>query len=100
MNILAHIYLSYNNDDLLLGNCIGDFVKGKQYESYPTEVQKGILYHRKIDAFTDSHELVKKTNALFRGSQGHYSGVAVDLLFDHIRSREIVIRFHIALPVP
>lgn len=87
MNLLAHIYLSGNNTEVLIGNCIGDFVKGKQYTAYPANVQKGILLHRKIDFYTDNHTLVKKVTKLFNPTQRHYAGVAVDIIFDHILAK-------------
>ena len=87
MNLLAHIYLSGSDKELLLGNLLGDFVKGNQHENYPSSIQKGILFHRKIDYFTDEHELVKEVNSFFKPELRHYSGVATDIIFDHILAK-------------
>jgi len=59
MNYLAHAYLSFGNQDILTGNMISDFVKGKTKFDYPLTIQKGIYLHRQIDSFTDSHILTK-----------------------------------------
>jgi acyl carrier protein phosphodiesterase len=83
MNFLAHLYLSGENDGMKLGNFIGDFVKGKKYLNYAVVVQKGILLHRQIDYFTDLHPIVKESASLFKSGYGRYSGIVVDLFFDH-----------------
>ena len=57
MNFLAHSYLSGSDQKILVGNFIGDFVKGKQYENYDDSIQKGIILHREIDYYTDKHEV-------------------------------------------
>ncbi len=84
MNFLAHLYLSGEEDDVVVGNFIGDYVKGKNYLKYPGKIQNGILLHRHIDSFTDSHELVKEIISYFREGYGRYSGIVVDVVFDHI----------------
>ena len=60
MNYLAHAYLSFNHPEILTGNMISDFVKGKKKFDYPTTIQKGIMLHRAIDQFTDTHEATKE----------------------------------------
>lgn len=83
MNYLAHIFLSGNNHKLQLGNFIGDFVKGSQYEKYPAAIKAGILLHRDIDSFTDSHPSFKQAVNLLRPTFGRYSGILVDMYFDY-----------------
>ena len=82
MNYLAHIFLSSSPQEQV-GNFIGDFVKGKDFEKYPTEIQKGILLHRAIDYFTDTHPIVIAAKALLRDTFGRYAGVVTDMYFDH-----------------
>lgn len=84
MNYLGHFFLSGINKDLLVGNFIADAVKGKQYLNYSSEVAKGILLHRAIDSFTDSHSQVKSAIELFRPIYGRYAGVFVDVLYDYL----------------
>jgi acyl carrier protein phosphodiesterase len=83
MNFLAHIYLSGKNEDIILGNFIADSVKGKKYLSYPSEVQKGIILHRAIDFYTDTHPIVKQSASKLYKNYSHYSGVIVDIYYDH-----------------
>lgn len=71
----------------MLGNFMGDFVKGNQYNNYPEEVRKGILLHRKIDAFVDKHPIHKKTRDRLRTKYGLYSGIVVDIIYDHFLSK-------------
>ena len=83
MNFLAHIYLSGNDDEIIIGNFMADAVKGRKYENYPDGIRKGILLHRAIDSYTDQHPTVKKSKSKLYEGYGHYSGVIVDILYDH-----------------
>lgn len=83
MNYLAHIYLSYEDKDLRIGNFIADSVKGSDFSDFPKKVTKGIILHRHIDTFTDTHKIVKQSKDLIRGEYGHWSGVIVDIYYDH-----------------
>ncbi len=83
MNFLAHIFLSGNSTEVLIGNFIGDFVKGKKYQDYPEKVSQGILLHRRIDSFTDRHPIAKHSAKLLRPDFGKYSAVLVDIFYDH-----------------
>ncbi len=86
MNYLAHIYLSNNQPELQIGNFIADSVKGNNYTNYSEIVQKGILLHRKIDSFTDSHQIIKDCKRKF-SAYGHYAGVITDIIFDHFLAK-------------
>ncbi|MBQ0736563.1 ACP phosphodiesterase [Aquimarina celericrescens] len=83
MNFLAHIYLSGEDPELKIGNFIADSVKGKKFLEYPERIAQGITLHRKIDAYTDSHEIVKESMAKLSPKYGRYSAVIVDILYDH-----------------
>ena len=87
MNYLAHIYLSGNNDLITMGNFIADGIKGKSYTNYPKEVQIGILLHRNIDTFTDAHKIVRQSTKRLHKKYGHYSGIIVDILYDHFLAK-------------
>ena len=87
MNYLAHIYLSGNEDSIILGNFIADSIKGKKYLNYPLGIQKGILLHRAIDSFTDQHPIVKQSTKRLHKNYSHYSGVIVDILYDHFLAK-------------
>ncbi len=83
MNYLAHIFLSGTDSQLKIGNFIGDFVKGSNYNNYPVGIRKGILLHRKIDNFTDSHSVVKETVSFLKPTFGRYSAIILDMYFDY-----------------
>lgn len=87
MNFLAHLYLSNNQPDVQIGNFIGDFVKGRQYERYPENVKRGILLHRHIDHFTDTHPIPHQSADRLRIHYRRYSGVLIDLFYDHYLAR-------------
>lgn len=83
MNFLAHLYLSGEDDSLAIGNFIGDFVKGAALEQYNDSIRSGIILHRAIDQFTDSHPVVLKSKDKLRKKYRHYAGVILDIFFDH-----------------
>lgn len=87
MNFLAHIYLSENDDMITIGNFMADGIKGKKYLKYPEGIQKGILIHRWIDSYTDSHPITKQSTKRLHSKYGHYSGVIVDILYDHFLAK-------------
>ncbi|WNH10419.1 ACP phosphodiesterase [Thalassobellus suaedae] len=87
MNYLAHIYLSGDNDLVTIGNFIADGIKGKDYKKHPKEIQIGILLHRNIDTYTDAHKTVRKSTKRLHEKYGHYSGVIVDILYDHFLAK-------------
>ena len=84
MNYLAHIYFSGKNRKVAVGNFIGDFVKGNSYDKYPLSFQEGILLHREIDQFTDTHPIFRESVDLIRPSFGRYSGIMVDMYYDYL----------------
>lgn len=87
MNFLAHIYLSGENELITIGNFVGDGVRGNKYKLYPTEIQIGIQLHRHIDTFTDAHKIFRQCTKRLHSGYGHYSGVIVDIFFDHFLAK-------------
>lgn len=87
MNFLAHIYLSGNNDLIKIGNFIADGIRGHDYEQFPIDVQKGILLHRAIDTFTDAHPVFRQSKHRLHEPYGHYSGVIMDIFYDHFLAK-------------
>ncbi len=83
MNFLAHLYLSGDERDTILGNLIADSVKGNDYENFRPGVKAGILLHRKIDVFTDEHPVVERSKERIRHRYHKFSGVVVDMFYDH-----------------
>jgi acyl carrier protein phosphodiesterase len=89
MNYLAHAYLSFNNEEVLVGNLVSDFVKGKKKFDYKEGIQKGITLHRAIDTFTDSHDATKIAKEIFRPCYRLYSGAFVDVVYDHFLATDV-----------
>ncbi|RMB59584.1 DUF479 domain-containing protein [Dokdonia sinensis] len=87
MNFLAHIYLTDGYPMETIGNFMADGIKGKKYLKYSDEIQRGILIHRWIDSYTDSHPIVKQSTKRLHAKYGHYSGVIVDILYDHFLAK-------------
>ncbi|MFD2244785.1 ACP phosphodiesterase [Pontibacter ruber] len=83
MNYLAHVFLSGDDEELLLGNFIADAVKGRQVEQYTAGVAKGIRLHRLIDAYTDAHPVVLQTKERLRPKYKKYAPVIADMYYDH-----------------
>ena len=87
MNFLAHIYLSGDDEELMIGNFIADFVKGNKKNDYPDRIKTGIELHRRIDDFTDHHPYTTLSKDRLRPKYGKYAGVIVDIYYDHFLAR-------------
>jgi acyl carrier protein phosphodiesterase len=84
MNHLAHLFLAGDRGaESLIGNLAGDFVKGALGDRFPRGIHDGIMQHRRIDAFTDSHPEVAAFRRVLTPEHGHYSRVIADMFFDH-----------------
>jgi acyl carrier protein phosphodiesterase len=91
LNFLAHTYLSGDDDDLKIGNFLGDFVKGRLNKlsntQYSEGIIKGMALHREIDFFTDSHPVVRQSIDRLQPKYHKFSGIVVDMFYDHILAR-------------
>ena len=87
MNFLAHAYLSGNKDLILFGNFVADAVKGNGFLRFPDDIQTGIRLHRKIDSYTDSHPIFKRSLGRVRKDFRKYSGIVIDIYYDHFLAR-------------
>ncbi len=84
MNFLAHLFLSFENEDLLIGNFIADSIRNSEVKKYPIAIQQGILLHREIDSFTDNHPAVRKSTLRLQPHHHKYAPVVIDILYDYI----------------
>lgn len=84
MNYITHLFLSGSDDGLIVGNFIGDSVKGKDYLNYPESIQRGILLHRHIDFYTDTHPTIHKSKSYLVSTYNHWAGVLIDIFYGHI----------------
>jgi acyl carrier protein phosphodiesterase len=91
LNFLAHIYLSGENDDIKIGNFLGDFVKGRLKKltnaQYSEGVINGMALHREIDFFTDTHPIVKQSIDRLQPKYHKFSGIVIDMFYDHILAK-------------
>ncbi|HMO61919.1 MAG TPA: ACP phosphodiesterase [Ferruginibacter sp.] len=88
MNLLAHAFLSFSHPEILVGNMISDYVKGKKKFAYTPGIQKGITLHRAIDAYTDTHPATAKAKVYFRNHYRLYAGAFVDIVYDHFLAND------------
>jgi acyl carrier protein phosphodiesterase len=89
VNFLAHAYLSFNYPEILAGNLISDFVKGKKKFDYSPGIQKGIQLHRMIDEYTDKHPVTGWAKQFFKTPYGLYAGAFIDIVYDHFLASDI-----------
>jgi acyl carrier protein phosphodiesterase len=87
MNFLAHLYLSQNDTNIMIGNFIADHIRGNNYDEYSKEIQQGIFLHREIDTFTDAHKVVRKSKRRLHERYGHYDGVIIDIFYDYFLAK-------------
>lgn len=83
MNFLAHLYVSTLDEDFLTGSFIADCVKGRAIELLPVATQQGVVVHRLLDGFTDSHVAFREACERIKPDLGRWSAVVTDILFDH-----------------
>ena len=96
MNFLAHIYLSKENTNLMLGNFFADSIRGNKYKHYAADIQKGILLHRHIDTYTDQHKIVRISKRRLHERYRHYDGVIIDIFYDHYLAKN----WHVYSEIP
>lgn len=88
MNFLAHLMLGPSEPQQALGGLLGDFVKGPLTSiELPEPVRQGIWLHRKIDSFTDRHQLVARSKERVSRERRRYAGIMVDMFYDHLLAR-------------
>ena len=93
MNYLAHLHIAAHSQTSLLGNFLGDFVKGNPDGMYNSEVVKGIRLHRFVDSYTDTHPLIKSIKPLFSDELRRFSPISLDMFWDHCLAKHWL-RFH------
>ena len=87
MNFLAHIYLSGDDEFIRIGNFMADGIRGHDYLEYHPNIQKGVILHRAIYTFTDAHPIFRKSKHRLHDRYGHYSGVIIDIFYDHFLAK-------------
>lgn len=87
MNHLAHALIAERTGSSLFGSLLGDFVKGELRDQYDAATMAGVRLHRQIDAFTDAHRIVARSRRRLRPPYRRYSGILVDMFYDHFLAR-------------
>ena len=98
MNYLAHLVLSGGDSDLRLGNFMGDAVKGDPFKAFAAPISNGVVLHRWIDSYADTALEARAARAAIRPVLGRFSGVGVDLLYDHFLAKNFA-RLHPETPL-
>ncbi len=87
MNYLAHIYLSDNSEENMLGNFLGDFVNKSLENQFEYSIKQGIFMHKKLDTFTDSHPDFLRSRKRISSINRRLSGVLIDIFYDHFLAK-------------
>jgi acyl carrier protein phosphodiesterase len=88
LNFLAHFLLSGSDEEVIFGNFLGDFLKGNEIKDLSGSAAMGLELHRFIDRFTDQHPQVRNSVNTVKSEFGRYSGVVIDVYYDHILAKE------------
>ncbi len=84
MNYLAHVFLSFEDEELLIGNFIADMISNQEVAKYSEGIKRGIYLHRKIDEYTDQHpEVLKGVRRLYKNHR-KYAPVVIDVYYDYL----------------
>lgn len=98
MNFLAHTWLAGDDPALRVGGLVGDFVKGPLPGALPADLARGVALHRAIDRFADDHPAFRRSRARVSDSRRRWSGVLVDIFYDHLLARDWQHWHPVALP--
>jgi acyl carrier protein phosphodiesterase len=97
LNYLAHFALSNLNQEHIIGNYLGDFIRGNTMENFSAAIQEGIRLHRNIDSYTDSHPIVIHSKRYIPQPFSRYSGILIDVFYDHLLSKHWQVLYSIPL---
>ena len=97
MNFLAHLWITHRAGLPLAGAILGDVLRGPLPPAMPEPLARSVLLHRQVDAHTDRHPRVVAARAGFQQGARRYSGILLDLLYDHVLAQDWAA--HAALPL-
>ncbi len=86
MNFLAHLYLTDVEPAMMVGGLLPDLVRGPVPRGLRPAVAAGVANHRRVDRFTDAHPCFLRSRARLRPTQGIFSGILIDVFYDHFLS--------------
>ncbi len=97
MNFLAHALLAGDDPALIVGGVAGDWVKGTLPAGLPSDLARGVALHRAIDSFADEHPAFRRSRARVSAARRRYSGVLVDIFYDHLLAQDWEAQHHLPL---
>ena len=71
----------------MVGSLLGDFVKGDDHRNYTPAIQRAILAHRQIDAYTDVHPVYRRSKGRLDPAFRHTKPILVDVFYDHFLAK-------------
>ncbi|MDO6460231.1 ACP phosphodiesterase [Granulosicoccaceae sp. 1_MG-2023] len=87
MNLLAHAFLGFDHDQLVVGQLAGDFIKGRDLSALPPMLAGGVRMHRQLDVWTDRHPVFRRSCARINPARRRVAGILVDILYDYSLAR-------------
>jgi acyl carrier protein phosphodiesterase len=88
MNYLAHLFLSQYTPGFIIGSLLGDFVKGDIKYIHDRDIRRGIELHRKIDIYTDAHNIVGSSKSIISPKRRRFAGILIDIFYDHFLAKK------------
>lgn len=88
LNYLAHLLLSCDEEELLVGNFLGDHVSNADLPEFSAGIQRGVRLHRAIDTYMDNHPVVRQGIHRLHARHGKYAGVVMDVLYDYLLAEQ------------
>lgn len=88
MNFLAHALLAGDDPALAVGGIVGDWIKGPLPAGLPPDLARGVALHRAIDSHAETHPAFRRSRARVSPQRRRYSGVLVDIFYDHLLARD------------
>jgi acyl carrier protein phosphodiesterase len=87
VNHLAHALVAERAGGSIVGNLMGDFVKGRPEDRYGGALLAGIRLHRRVDVFADENEVFARSRVRILPPLRRYAGILVDIFYDHFLAK-------------
>jgi len=88
VNFLAHFLLTPDDEELLVGQMMGDFLTRGWRERVSPRVEQGIRLHQAIDVYADRHPIGAEARKRFDKPYRRYAGILLDVFYDHFLARD------------
>jgi acyl carrier protein phosphodiesterase len=72
----------------MLGNLMGDFVKGRlELADYPESILFGLKQHRQVDSFANRSSAFQASRQRIDPTFGYFRSIMIDVFYDHFLAR-------------